>query len=54
VFLKGELQEFPERYQDVRGLIISDYQEYIEKEWVKRLREKYPIQIFEDVKKTLH
>ena len=28
---------------EARGLVTADYQNYLEKEWVKQLREKYPV-----------
>ncbi|NEM99501.1 peptidylprolyl isomerase [Pontibacter burrus] len=30
---------------EVRGIAISDYQNYLEEQWVKELREKYPVSI---------
>lgn len=53
VFLQGEILEYPNDYRDVRGRLVSDYQEYLEKEWVERLRKKYPIIVFEEVKKSI-
>ena len=53
VFLQGEMLKFPDDYRDVRGRLISDYQDFLDKEWVKRLRAKYPIRLFEDIKKTM-
>ena len=34
--------------KETRGHVISDYQNYLEKEWVKELNEKYSIEIFYD------
>ena len=58
VFVKGILQkDLPDSYEDVRGVLIADYQQYLEKEWVKRLRETYPVvineEVFEKVKQRL-
>ncbi|MDQ3290428.1 MAG: peptidylprolyl isomerase [Bacteroidota bacterium] len=30
---------------EVRGIVTSDYQTYLEKEWLKELRQKYPVQV---------
>ena len=30
---------------EIRGQLIADYQEQIEKEWLKSLREKHPVEI---------
>ncbi|MBU8891800.1 MAG: peptidyl-prolyl cis-trans isomerase [Bacteroidales bacterium] len=32
-------------FSECRGLVISDYQDYLDKEWIKSLREKYNITI---------
>jgi len=39
------LKKGPEDYTDVRGLVVADYQELLEKEWVAELRKKYPYTI---------
>ena len=49
-FVLGKLlPDLPEEYTDVKGLVITDYQQYLEDEWVKMLNEKYPVQIYPDV-----
>lgn len=35
----------PKKLEEAKGFIISDYQEYLEKEWVKELRKKYTVNI---------
>lgn len=39
----------PKELDDARGIITADYQEFLEKEWIKELREKYSIQVHEDI-----
>ncbi len=34
---------------EARGLITSDYQNYLEEEWITLLKEKYPVTINEEV-----
>ena len=48
-FLLGKSHNVPENYADVKGLVITDYQDYLEQEWVKNLNEKYPVVIYTDV-----
>jgi peptidyl-prolyl cis-trans isomerase SurA len=49
-FLIGKLlPNLPESYLDVRGLVITDYQDYLEKEWVAGLNKKYKVIINQDV-----
>lgn len=48
------LKKGPEDYNDVRGLVIADYQEEKEKEWVESLRQKYDVEIREDVLATVN
>lgn len=37
--------EAPEEVEDVRGLVISDYQNQLETEWVEEIKDKYPITV---------
>lgn len=54
VFVKGKLlKSIPEDYTDVRGLVTADYQEYLEKEWIAKLRQKYPVEIDKTVLETV-
>jgi peptidyl-prolyl cis-trans isomerase SurA len=48
------LKKGPEDYTDVRGLVVADYQEMLEKEWVAQLRRKYAFQVNDDVLKTVN
>ncbi len=47
------LNDTPEEYTDVRGLVTADYQEYLEKEWITYLRNKYPVKINQKVLKKI-
>ena len=47
------LKKGPEDYTDVRGLVVADYQEQLEKQWVAELRKKYAVTVNEDVVKTV-
>ena len=53
VFVDGELLQNPNCYQDVKGKVMQDYQTYLDKEWVKQLREKYSVKINQEVLKTI-
>ena len=48
------LKKGPEDYTDVRGLVVADYQEALEKEWVAGLRKKYIVVVNEDIVKTVN
>jgi peptidyl-prolyl cis-trans isomerase SurA len=41
-------------FEEARGAVINDYQEEIEKNWIKDLKAQYPVFINEPVLKTLH
>jgi len=53
-FVSGKLlKNKPEDYTDVRGLVTADYQEFLEREWIKALRAKYPVNVDQNVLKTV-
>jgi len=49
VVVHKKLAPEPKTFDEARGLITAGYQEYLEKEWIKDLREKYSFFIYEDV-----
>lgn len=53
VFVTGKILKNPESYEDVRGLVTSDYQNHLEEEWLKYLRNKYTIEVDQNVLKTV-
>ena len=48
------LKKGPEDYTDVRGLVVADYQEALEKEWVAALRKKYVFTVNKEVLETVN
>jgi len=48
------LKKGPEDYTDVRGQVVSDYQEQLEKEWVAELRRQYTFEVDPEVLKTVN
>jgi peptidyl-prolyl cis-trans isomerase SurA len=54
VFVSGKmLKTLPEDYTDVRGLVTADYQEYLEKEWIAKLRTKFTVEIDKKILETV-
>lgn len=39
----------PKKLNEARGIITADYQNYLEQEWIKELRNKYPFEINKEV-----
>lgn len=48
-----EKGNFDKPYNKVRGIIISQYQDELEQEWIKQLREKYTIKVNQDILKSI-
>jgi len=40
-------------FEDARGAVINDYQQYLEEQWVATLKKKYPVKINKKTFKTL-
>ena len=45
----GKMLKMPKSYIDVRGAITADYQNYLEKAWIETLRNKYVVEINQEV-----
>ncbi len=50
----GKKLKNPQDYTDVRGLVVADLQDEMERLWVADLRKKYPVTINEEVLKTVN
>lgn len=50
----GKKLNVPEELNDVRSLVISDYQEQLENEWIAELRRVYPVTIDKEALKTVN
>ncbi len=50
----GKMLKKPKEYTDVRGLVVADLQDEMERSWVADLRKKYPVIINEEVLKTVN
>ena len=47
--IKTYPQTMPRTYEEAKGLVVNDYQSLLEAQWVKKLREKYPVKVNEQV-----
>nr|MBD3620580.1 hypothetical protein [Sunxiuqinia sp.] len=53
-FIRGEkIQPQSKTLEEARGMYISDYQNYLEKRWIKDLRKKYKIRVNKKLLKTI-
>ena len=43
------LEKQPKKLSEIKGKVISDYQNYLEKKWLDELRNKYSVTINNDV-----
>lgn len=50
----GKKLKAPKEMSDVRALVVSDYQDYLEKQWVAQLRRKYQVTVNENVLETVN
>jgi peptidyl-prolyl cis-trans isomerase SurA len=53
VDIKEVLAPRPKEIKEARGIITADYQDYLESIWIKNLREKYEVKVFDDVLKSI-
>ena len=50
----GEKLKAPKTYNDVRELVVADYQEQLEKAWIEALRKRYTVIVNKDVLSTVN
>ncbi len=50
----GKKLKAPKEMSDVKALVVTDYQEYLEKQWVEQLRKKYQVTVDENVLNTVN
>ena len=50
----GDKMKKPKSYLDVKSLVLNDYQEKLEKEWVEKLRQKFSFKVNDEVLKTVN
>lgn len=53
IYVNKILDAEPKLLKETRGYVISDYQDFLEKEWINELKAKYPIELNEAVFKDL-
>ncbi len=53
ILIEKILPAGPKSFQDATGLVIADYQDLLQKQWVHSLRKKYPVHINQRVLKKL-
>jgi peptidyl-prolyl cis-trans isomerase SurA len=49
VWINKLIDPRPKKLEDIRGQVTADYQDSLEKDWIRVLREKYPVKINQDV-----
>ena len=49
-----KLKKYPEDYNDVRAQVVADYQQMLETEWLTSLCSRYPVQINQEILKTVN
>lgn len=42
-------QPAPRSFNEAKGLVMNDYQNWLEEEWIKQLRQKYPVKLDDKV-----
>ena len=50
----GKKVKVPDTYMDVAEQVIPDYKKYLEKSWINNLRDKYKVEINQEVLKTVN
>jgi peptidyl-prolyl cis-trans isomerase SurA len=49
IFVHELLENKGNQLEDIRGLVVSDYQKKLEEEWIAQLKTKYSVTINESI-----
>lgn len=44
----------PKPLQEVKGFVVSEYQDYLEKKWIEELQQRYPVVVYNSVLETMY
>ena len=47
------IEPYVPELSEIRGYVVADYQDKLEKEWIRELKQKYPVTVNESIKKML-
>ena len=53
IFIYEVLEPEPKNLKEAKGIVTADYQNFLEEEWIKNLRNKYKIKVNEKVLETM-
>lgn len=53
IYINGMVPPQPKLLSETKGVVTSDYQSALEKQWIDELRKKYTIKVFDDVLKQV-
>ena len=51
--IKTYPQPSPRAFIEAKGLVINDYQNVLEQQWIQKLRAKYPVKVNTEVFKSI-
>ena len=55
VYIEKIVPPMPKTFDEARGMVTAQYQDYLEKQWVEALKKKYPVKVNQKVlKKLIH
>lgn len=54
ILVKEVLEPGTQQLEEVRGKVISDYQDHLEAEWVEELREKYSVEVNQKILENIY
>ena len=49
VYVTEKLEIMPKELSETKGMVTSDYQQFLEKEWIKELSSKHTVKVYYDV-----